>query len=88
MYKNGFLKVASVTPKLKVGNPSYNMKEIINILKDVNSSITVFPELGVTAYTCNDLFFQESMLRDVVDEIDYLLKNNPYKGIVDRKSVV
>ena len=82
MYKNGFLKVASVTPKLKVGNPSYNMKEIINILKDVDSSITVFPELGVTAYTCNDLFFQESMLRDVVDEIDYLLKNNPYKGIV------
>jgi len=82
MYKNGFLKVASVTPKLKVGNPRYNMKEIIRILKDVNSSITVFPELGVTAYTCNDLFFQESMLSDVVDEIDFLLKNNPYKGIV------
>lgn len=82
MYKNGFLKVASVTPKLKVGNPSFNMKEIINIIKDVNSSITVFPELGVTAYTCNDLFFQESMLRDVVDEIDYLLNNNPYKGIL------
>lgn len=82
MYKNGFLKVASVTPKLKVGNPGYNMKEIINIIKDINSSITVFPELGVTAYTCNDLFFQESMLRDVVDEIEYLLNNNPYKGIL------
>ncbi|KFZ26138.1 MAG: Glutamine-dependent NAD(+) synthetase [Candidatus Izimaplasma bacterium HR2] len=82
MYKNGFLKVASVTPKLKVGNPTYNIKEMINILKDVDSSITVFPELGVTAYTCNDLFFQESMLRDVVDEIEYLLNNNPYKGIV------
>lgn len=82
MYKNGFLKVASVTPKLKVGNPHYNVAEMLNILKDVNSSITVFPELGVTAYTCNDLFFQESMLRDVVDEIEYLLNNNPYKGIL------
>jgi len=82
MYKNGFLKVASVTPKLKVGNPTYNLLEMQKILKEVNSSITVFPELGVTAYTCNDLFFQESMLRDVVDELEKFLKNNSYKGII------
>jgi NAD+ synthase (glutamine-hydrolysing) len=82
MYKKGFIKVASVTPKLKVGNPDYNVKEMLVILSDIESSITVFPELSVTAYTCNDLFFQESLLKNTKKAIAYLLKNNPYNGIL------
>ncbi|AIO19311.1 Glutamine-dependent NAD(+) synthetase [Candidatus Izimaplasma bacterium HR1] len=82
MYKNGFIKVASVTPKLKVGNPTYNIEEMLKILETVESSITVFPELSVTAYTCNDLFFQESLLINTKTAIAYLLQNNPYSGIV------
>lgn len=82
MYHNGYIKVAAVTPKLKVGNPKYNVSEMIEILKTVNSSIAVFPELGISAYTCNDLFFQESLLHSVLEQMDYLLKNNPYKGIL------
>lgn len=82
MYHNGFIKVASITPVLKVGNPSFNVAEMLTILKDVKSSIAVFPELGVSAYTCNDLFFQESLLRDVRENVDHLLKNNPYQGIL------
>ncbi|MFK5883602.1 MAG: NAD(+) synthase [Candidatus Izemoplasma sp.] len=82
MYKNGFIKVASITPKLKVGNPAYNVNEMLNILKDVKSSIAVFPELGVTAYTCNDLFYQESLLTAAKEGVELFLKENPFKGIV------
>ena len=82
MYKNGFIKVASVTPKLKVGNPGYNVKEIEKILKDIESSITVFPEMSVTAYTCNDLFFQEGLLSDAKTAIESLLENNKNEGII------
>ena len=82
MYGKGFIKAASVTPVLKVGNPIFNVKEMVRLLKDVRSSITVFPELGVTAYTCNDLFFQESLLNDTKEAIQYLLDHNQAKGIV------
>ncbi|MCK5762405.1 MAG: NAD(+) synthase, partial [Candidatus Izimaplasma sp.] len=82
MYKNGFVKVASVTPKLKVGNPDFNVKEMLKILKSIESSITVFPELSVSAYTCNDLFFQESLLLDTKEAIKYFLDHNESKGIV------
>ncbi len=82
MYGKGFIKVASVTPVLKVGNPLFNVKEMVELLKKVKSSITVFPELGVTAYTCNDLFFQESLLQDTKKAIQFLLDNNQAKGIV------
>ncbi len=82
MYKNGFIKVASVTPKLKVGNPKYNVNEMLKILDSVESSITVFPELSISAYTCNDLFFQQSLLNDSLESMKYLLTNNKAKGIV------
>ncbi len=82
MYKNGFIKVASVTPKLKVGNPDYNVKEMLKILDKTESSITVFPELSISAYTCNDLFFQESLLLNTNKAIKYFLENNKTKGIV------
>ncbi len=82
MYKKGFIKVASVTPKLKVGNPSYNVKEMLEILKDIESSITVFPELSVSAYTCNDLFFQDSLLSDTKEAIKYILNHNTHEGLV------
>jgi len=82
MYSKNFIKVASVTPKLKVGNPQYNVTEMLRLLKGIKSSITVFPELGVTAYTCNDLFYQESLLTSTKEAIDTFLQNNPDTGIV------
>ncbi len=82
MYHKGFVKVASVTPKLTVGNPKHNVNEMLRILEDIHASITVFPELSVTAYTCNDLFYQESLLRNTKKSIAYLLQSNPYSGII------
>ncbi len=82
MYSNGLIKVASVTPKLKVGNPQFNVGEMLDILKEVKASITVFPELSVTAYTCNDLFFQESLLSNTKKAITHLLEENKYQGII------
>ncbi len=82
MYKNGFLKVASVTPALKVGNPNFNVLEMLKIIENITSEITVFPELGITAYTCNDLFFQKSLLNNTKMAIAYFLKHNHNEGII------
>jgi len=82
MYHNDFIKVASVTPRLRVANPQYNVDEMLFLLKDNRAAIAVFPELGVTAYTCNDLFFQNSLLKDTKKQIGRLLENNPFKGVL------
>lgn len=55
----GFVRVATATPKLKVGNPTYNCSEIVSQLKQAEAhgvSIVFFPELSITGYTCGDLF--------------------------------
>ena len=63
--KNGFVKVASVTPKIKVADPGYNAKEICRHIEEAaerGAKVIVFPELSLTGYTCGDLFLQELLL--------------------------
>lgn len=81
MLSHGFLKVACATPLLVVGNPKFNALEIKKILDNSKASITVFPELSLTGYTCGDLFYQKALLEEVIDEIKFLLDNVNYKGI-------
>ena len=57
--KNGFIKVAAVTPALRDADCSYNANEIISItneLTEKGTSLIVFPELSLTGYSCGDLF--------------------------------
>ncbi|MBQ0072111.1 MAG: NAD(+) synthase, partial [Spirochaetales bacterium] len=68
--RDGFVKVAAVSPSLKVGNPVYNADEIICLMEEAQKKgvkVLVFPELSITGYTCGDLFFQRS-LQDAAEE--------------------
>ncbi|MDE6148566.1 MAG: NAD(+) synthase [Ruminococcus sp.] len=63
--KDGFIKVAACTPKIKVADIDFNVKSIIsqiNECKNKGVKIAAFPELCVTGYTCQDLFFQDTLL--------------------------
>lgn len=64
--KDGFVKVGSVSPILKVGNPLFNSEAIIKFIKQAAEErvkVLVFPELSITGYTCGDLFFQRTLLK-------------------------
>ena len=82
MLKNGFIKVACVTPNLEVGNPKFNIQEIISLANEAKSSITVFPELCISGYTCGDFFYQDSLIKDVYEAIEHFRLANENKGIV------
>ncbi|NLG02595.1 MAG: NAD(+) synthase [Clostridia bacterium] len=63
--QDGFLKVAAVTPKIKVADPVYNgtvIREAMTRAAGEGAKVIVFPELCVTGYTCHDLFFQDILL--------------------------
>lgn len=72
--KNGFIKVAAVTPALKVADCGYNVREMIELAKectDKGASLIVFPELSITGYTCGDLFLTRTLIdraREALDE--------------------
>ena len=63
--KDGFIKVAAVTPDIRVADCEYNAEQICKKMKEaaaLGSKIIVFPELCITGYTCSDLFLQDILL--------------------------
>lgn len=73
--KDGFLKTATATPKLRVADPAYNAAEIISAAKaaaENGAKLCVFPELCITAYTCGDLFLQDALLEGAQDALSQI----------------
>ncbi len=65
--KDGFVKVAALTPKVAVADPLHNTKQIcalIDAASAAGAQVMVFPELSITGYTCGDLFYQELLLAE------------------------
>lgn len=63
--KHGFIKVAAVTPKIRVADPVYNADVICSCIDEAvkaGAKVIVFPELCLTGYTCGDLFLQNLLL--------------------------
>ena len=82
MIKNSFVKLACFNPVVEVGLPLENAKEIVKLLKGSRASINLFPELATTGYSCGDLFYYDSLMEENYKAIDYIVNNNPSKGIV------
>ena len=64
--KDGFLKVAAATPRIRVADCAYNASRVEAMAAEAaenGAALIVFPELCLTAYTCGDLFLQDSLLR-------------------------
>ena len=62
---NGFLRLASCVPELRVGDPSFNTARILELYRGAEAegaAIAVFPELSVTGYSCGDLFASRTLL--------------------------
>lgn len=84
MFHNGFLKVATSSPKVSVGDPIANVEVMLKSLKmaqDHQAGVLVFPELSICGYTCGDLLFQTYLLQDVKKAIEILLERNPFDGV-------
>lgn len=65
IYRHGFARVAVCVPSLRVADPAFNSARTIELLARASaagSAVVVFPELGLSAYSCDDLFHQESLL--------------------------
>ncbi len=71
----GLLRVAAVSPELKVADVAFNVaaiEEAVLSAADQGVQLVVFPELSLTGYSCGDLFYQHSLLEQVRDGLQEL----------------
>lgn len=72
----GFLRVAAASPSLIIGDPTANAQSILeqaNGLADNGVALGVFPELCLTGYSAEDLFFSEALLKQVRQALELLV---------------
>ncbi len=70
--KHGFIKVAAVTPEVRVADTDFNTVQICLSMDEAigqGAKVIVFPELCISGYTCGDLFLQESMLTSCKEQL-------------------
>ena len=75
--KDGFIKVAAATPKIRVNDTDFNKNSITEQIFDAEGNgakIVVFPELCITGYTCKDLFLQSSTVKRAENALVDILK--------------
>ena len=64
-YRHGFARVAVAVPRNRVADPVFNAAETVRMYREAaaqGAAVVAFPELGLSAYTCDDLFHQSTLL--------------------------
>ena len=79
----GLIRLTVGYPEVQVGNPEYNVNQILKLISTVqDSGIIVLPELAITGYTCKDLFNQVELLTAAEEELIRLARQSNHQGIL------
>ena len=72
LYNHDFVRIAVGVPAVRVADPAFNSENTIALIREAaerKAAIALFPELGLSAYSCDDLFQQRALLDAVLDAI-------------------
>ena len=65
IYSHGMIRAAVCLPSLRVADPDFNLERTLALARQAskaNVAVALFPELGLSAYTNDDLFHQDALL--------------------------
>jgi NAD+ synthase (glutamine-hydrolysing) len=85
IYSHGFVRVAVCIPSLRVADPAYNAERTLAMARDAagcGAVVALFPELGISAYTCDDLFHQDALLDAVEAALARVVEESADVGAV------
>src|SRR5207247_5621324 len=79
IYSHGFIRAAVCVPSLRVADPAFNLERTLELARrasEANASVALFPELGLSAYSNEDLFHQDALLDASKAALARLLKES------------
>ncbi len=85
LYNQGFVRVAIGIPTVRVADPAHNARETITLMHQAaehKALLAVFPELGLSAYSCEDLFQQQALLDGCKAQLATVLRASQALSIV------
>ena len=77
LYHHNFVRLAVAVPEVRVADPAYNAARTVELIRQAaaqRSALVLFPELGLTAYSCEDLFHQQALLDGALAALEAVRK--------------
>ncbi len=65
IYSHKFIRASVCIPQVRVADPDFNVEQTLSLARrasEMNAAVTLFPELGISAYSNDDLFHQDVLL--------------------------
>jgi NAD+ synthase (glutamine-hydrolysing) len=65
VYAHGFVRAAVCIPAVRVADPAHNVERTLALARrasDTRAAVALFPEMGISAYSNDDLFQQDALL--------------------------
>ena len=72
LYSHDLVRVAVATPEVRVADPAFNARRTVEGMRGAaqrRAILVLFPELGLSAYSCEDLFQQRALLDGCLDAL-------------------
>src|SRR5687767_14767479 len=72
-YSHGFVRAAVCVPELRVADPVFNADRMLELARRADSAravVALFPELGISAYSNEDLFHQDALLEETIRQVE------------------
>jgi NAD+ synthase (glutamine-hydrolysing) len=79
IYSHGFIRAAVCLPLLRVSDPEYNIDGTLRLAhraSEMHAAVALFPELGISAYSNEDLFHQDALLDATKSALALLVKES------------
>ena len=76
LYRHDFARIAVAVPPVRVADPAFNARETVALMREADAQhalVTLFPELGLSAYACEDLFQQQALLDACISALNDVL---------------
>jgi NAD+ synthase (glutamine-hydrolysing) len=76
LYRHGFARVAATVPRTRIAHPLHNAQRTIALAaraSEEHAALAVFPELGLSGYSIEDLFHQHALHGAVLEALDQIV---------------
>ena len=85
LYHHGLIRVAVGVPEVRVADPAFNGARTLELMEKAEAEkaiLALFPELGLSAYSCDDLFQQQALLYGSLEALSSLLKASESSNLI------
>jgi len=85
LYHQGFIRAVVCIPEVRVADTKFNTENTIRLARDAaakNAVFALFPELGISAYSNEDLFHQDALLQGVQTALNEVLETTRHLNLI------